>query len=89
MKILVIYPDTDVTTDSLFTLLDPETGEELASHFCSAYYFAKSDLHDTRKDRKIEWEKKFGEETEAKFISETKYTLEDILEKNNNFYKTK
>jgi hypothetical protein len=85
MKTLVIFPKSDVHSDSPFYLIDPETGEGLASHFCSGAWFAKGDLHDTRKDRLEKWKEKYGEKTEAKFIDETDYNWEEILEKNKNF----
>jgi len=82
MKTLVIYPGQEVEHDSPFYLLDPETGEVLASHFCSHSLFAKGDLHDNRKDRLEEWEKEYGMKTEAKFVEETNYKWEDIYAKN-------
>ena len=82
MKTLVIYPGSDVQKDSPFHILDPDTGECLASHFCSHSGFAKSDLHDGRPERLIEWEKEFGQKTEAKFIDETEYDWEEIYKKN-------
>lgn len=81
-KLLVIYPDSKTNQDSGFHLLDPETGEHLASHFCSGAWFAKSDLHDSRKERLEEWKKKYGMETEAKFIDETEYDWDEIYKKN-------
>lgn len=85
MKVLVIYPGKDVEQDASFHLLDPETGEHLASHLCSGYWYAKSDLHDRREDRKLAWKEKFGEETEAKFIEETEYSWNEVYKKNKTF----
>lgn len=85
MKTLVIIPGSNVDRDCVFAIADPETGEGLASHFCSSAYFAKSDLHDGRPERLKEWEKKFGEKTEAKFIDETDYNIDEVIEKNKNF----
>jgi len=82
MKILVIYPESTVHEDSGFAIFDPETGECLATHYCSGSHYAKSDLHDSRQNRLEEWEKKYGEKTEAKFIDETDYTWKEILDKN-------
>lgn len=84
-KTLVIYPGSDVEEDSPFYILDPETGEGLASHYCSGSFFAKGDLHDDRPERLEEWKNKFGVETEAKFIDETNYKWEEILKKNQTF----
>lgn len=82
MKTLVIYPDSKTHRDSVFYILDPETGECLASHLCSHSCFAKSDLHDRREERLVKWKEKFGEETEAKFIDETDYNWDEIYKKN-------
>lgn len=82
MKTLVIYPNSKTNKDSSFYIFDPETGKCLASHFCSGAVFARSDLHDSRKERLKEWKKMFGEETEAKFIDETSYKWDEILAKN-------
>ena len=85
MKTLVIYPNSQTYHDSIFALIDPDTGEGLASHFCSSAYYALSDLHDGRPDRLEQWEKKYGQKTEAKFIDQTDYNWKEILEKNRNF----
>lgn len=81
-KTLVIYPTSDTHQDAVFYILDPETGEALASHFCSGSWFAKGDLHDNRSERKEEWKEKFGKETEAKFIDETDYNWDEVYAKN-------
>lgn len=83
MKTLVIYPDyTSGLIDSVFYLLDPDTGEVLASHICSCAAFAPNDLHNDRPERLKMWEEKFGEKTEAKFISKTNYNWDEIYAKN-------
>ena len=81
-KVLVIYPSSKIHHDSSFYLLDPDTGEVLASHLCSGSIWAKSDLHDGRPERLEKWKKTFGIETEAKFIDETDYNWEEIYAKN-------
>lgn len=82
MKTLVIYPGSDIHKDSPFYILDPDTGECLASHFCSGSSWAKGDLHDRRPERLKEWKDKYGQETEAKFIDKTKYNWDEIYKKN-------
>ena len=82
MKTLVIYPDSKTNHDSAFYILDPETGECLATHLCSHSGYARSDLHDSRQKRLDEWKIKFGEDTEAKFIDETSYDWSEIFRKN-------
>lgn len=81
-KILVIYPQSTVHICTSFYILDPDTGEVLASHLCSEAKWAKSDLHDNRPQRLEKWKKKFGKDTEAKFIDETDYNWEEIYAKN-------
>ena len=80
MKTLVIYPTSGL--DRAFYLLDPETGEGLAQHFCSCSSYAKGDLLDNRPERKKAFKEKYNQEVEAKFINETDYKWEDILKKN-------
>ncbi len=82
IKTLVIYPGEDVQKDSVFHLFNPDTGEVLASHFCSGSYFAKSDLHDNRPERLEKWEKDFGMKTKVEFVEDTKYNWDDIYKKN-------
>ena len=81
-KTLIIYPKSTVYKDSSFYLLDPDTGEVLATHLCSGAEWAKNDLHDGRPQRLEEWRNKFGKETEAKFIDETDYNWDEIYDKN-------
>lgn|SRR4030042_294921 len=82
VKILVIYLGSYIHTDSAFYILDPDTGECLASHYCSGSRFAKGDLHDHRQNRLNEWKIKYKKTTMAKFIDETSYDWEEIYSKN-------
>lgn len=82
MKTLVIYPESNVYRDSPFYILDPETGECLASHYCSGAGYAKSDLHDGRPERLKKWKEKYGQDTEAKFIDQSDYKWDEVYEKN-------
>ena len=84
MKTLIIYPNSGSNT--VFYLLDPETGEGLASHFCSDKSFAYNDLYGTRPERIKEFKERFGE-VKVKFLRYTKYSFEDILKKNKKFSK--
>lgn len=81
MKTLVVYPGPHIYKDTVFYLLDPDTGECLASHLCSSSSFAKRDLHDMRFERIEKWQERFRDKTEAKFINETNYSLDEIIEK--------
>lgn len=82
MKTLIIYPGSKTNRDSVFYLMDPETGECLASHLCSNAGYAKGDLLTQRTERKQEIEKAYGEEVECKFIDETDYNWEEIYRLN-------
>lgn len=82
MKTLIIFPNSKTYDDSIFYIFDPETGECLASHYCSGSWYAKSDLHDGRPERLVEWEQKYHMKTEAKFIDETEFIWEEIYKKN-------
>ena len=46
--------------DGMYYLI-AETGECLASHFCSCKYFAKGDLYERRPERIEKFTKRFGD----------------------------
>ena len=83
--LLVIAPGSDVNSDSVFNLLVAETGEHLASHFCSSSGFAYGDLYDHRPERKKAWKKRFGE-IEVKFIDETDISKDELVARNKKWY---
>ena len=83
--LLVIVPGRTQVTDETFSLVVAETGEHLASHFCSNYLFAPGDLYEGRPERKEEWGKRFGE-IEIKFIDETDITIEELTKRNHKWY---
>ena len=83
--ILVIDPDSQTRHDSVFHLLVMETGEHLASHWCSHAGFAPGDLYYDRPERIKEWEKRFGE-IEVKFIDEVDITSDELIERNKKWY---
>lgn len=83
--LLVISPGSDVYQDSVFNILVAETGESLASHFCSHAGWAKSDLYAGRPERIKEWEKRFGK-IEVKFINETDVSEEELVKRNHKWY---
>jgi hypothetical protein len=87
MKTLVVFPGPRICEDILYYLIDMDTGECLASHLSSNSYYAIKDLHDRRPERMKEWEEKFCDKTEAKFITETSYSLHEIYMKVNNYKK--
>ena len=83
--LLVIAPGRDVIQDAVFNLLVADTGEHLASHLCSHYGFAKSDLYEGRPERIEEFTKRFGE-IDVKYIDETDISEEQLLERNKKWY---
>ena len=83
--LLVIAPGRSVMQDCVFNILVAETGEHLASHFCSNSSFAWGDLYAHRKERIDEWTKRFGE-FEVKYIDETDITKEQLIERNEKWY---
>lgn len=83
--LLVIYPGRDVMQDSVFNILVAETGEHIASHFCSNAGFAYGDLYARRPERIDEWKKRFGD-FEVKYIDETDITPEELIARNKKWY---
>ena len=83
--LLVIAPGNEVIHDAIFYLFVADTGECLASHLCSSYCFAKSDLYERIPERIEEFTKRFGE-CEVKFINETSITKDELMERNNIWY---
>ena len=86
MKTLVIYPSSETYEDAEFYLLDPDTGEVLNSHLCSCSYYAKDDLYFRHEDIINELSNKYNDEILIKFIDETNYDIEHIIELNREFY---
>src|SRR5688572_26737992 len=85
--LLVIAPGTDVYEDCVFNLLVAETGEHLASHFCSNYSFAYGDLYAHRPERIEEWTKRFGE-MEVKYIDQTDITSDELHARNKTWFES-
>lgn len=86
--LLVITPGKNHEYDPigyLFHILVAETGENLASHFCSNYTFAWGDLYQHRPERIEEWKKRFGE-FEVKYIDETEITENELIERNKTWF---
>lgn len=83
--LLVIAPGQDVQEDAVFHILIAETGEHLASHFCSGADFAYGDLYANRPERIKEWTKQFGE-LKVKYINQTDISEEQLHEQNKKWY---
>jgi len=81
--LLVIAPS--VGYDCPFHILVAETGEHLASHFCTNERYAYGDLYADRKERIEEWTKRFGE-FEVKYLNQTEITPEDLFARNEVWY---
>lgn len=84
--LLVIAPGRDATIRNAgFNLLVAETGEHLASHFCSNYGFAPSDLYYGRPERIEQFKERFGE-VEIMFIDETDIPEIGLVRRNEAWY---
>lgn len=81
--LLVIAPSEG--RNCVFNILVAETGEHLASHFCSSEGFAYGDLYSGRPERIEEWTKRFGE-LDVKYIKDTGITEEQLLARNKEWY---
>ena len=80
--LLVIVPGNDeMVQNCRFHILVAETGEHLASHFCSNAGYAYNDLYGTRDERKEKWGKRFGK-LEVKFINETDVVIDELIKRN-------
>lgn len=80
--LLVITPSEGFNCP--FYILVAQTGEVLASHFCSHHGFAWGDLYDNREERKEEWSDRFGE-YEVKFLDQTDITEEQLIARNKEY----
>lgn len=83
--LLVITPGHEQMTDSPFHLLVAETGQHLASHFCSNWTYAKNDLYGARPERQEKYKELFGE-VEIRFLDETDITIEELKRRNEEWY---
>ena len=66
--------------DGIYHLI-AETGEYLASHWCSSKYFAKGDLYERRPERIEEFTKRFGE-IELLYLGEDDMTVDKLINLN-------
>lgn len=86
--LLVIAPGQDVQRDAVFNILVAETGEHLASHFCSCAGFAYGDLYANRPERIKDWMERFGE-LDVKYIDQTDISEKELVERNHKWYESK
>lgn len=82
MKLYIVGPVN--RGEGVYSLI-AETGEFLASHMCTNASYAKSDLESGRPERQKEFLQKFGP-YEVLFIGDDKFTTEELLEKNKEWY---
>ena len=83
MELLVIYPGKNVEHDFIgsgFGIYVAETGECLATHFCSNFGYAWNDLYARRPERIVKWKSRF-KDFEVKFIDETDIDIEVFINK--------
>lgn len=91
MTQLIIVPGRDFEHDRFgceFSILNAETGEHLASHFCSGWGFAYGDLYGNRPERQLDWKERFGD-IDVKFIDEIDLSEEELLRRNKDWYTSK
>lgn len=77
MKTLYIIPSTGRNTG--FYLVDIESYQIIASHFCSNEHFAKNDLLNKRTERKKALENHYHTEVQCKFFNEQSEINENIF----------
>lgn len=63
--------------DGMYYLMT-ETGECLATHFCSNKYFAKGDLYERRPERIKEFTERFGD-IELLYLGEDNMTVDKLM----------
>lgn len=82
MKLYVMSGTTNgiKDIDGVYYLI-AETGECLASHFCSCKYFAKGDLYERRPERIKEFTKRFGD-IEVLYLGEDDMTVQKLMDLN-------
>ena len=80
MKLYVMSVAGDGTNDidGVYYLIT-ETGECLASNFCSCKYFAKGDLYERRPERIEEFTKRFGD-IEVSYLGEDDMTIDKLMD---------
>ena len=85
--LLVIAPGRKPHHHGVYNLLVAESGEHLASHFCSHAGYAYGDLYRNKPDRIKELKNRFGE-IEVKFIDETSITEEELVKRNGQWFES-
>lgn len=80
-KVLVIVPGSTTVGAAEFHLLDPATGENLATKHCLGTLFAKADLVFGDDETVFELENRFGV-IDVKFIDETEFNFDELVQKN-------
>ena len=83
--LLVITPNKNTSHDATFHLLVAETGEHLASHYCSHGGFADYDLYESRAERIAEYAKRFGK-VEVKFLEDTNISKKELQDRNHKWF---
>lgn len=83
-QLVITGPSDDMV--GLYRLLVADSGQVLASHFCSNAGFAKGDLS-LRKDRQEALNEQFPDGYEVKFLKHTDLTPAEIIKRNHAFYK--
>ena len=87
--LLVIDPGKDAEyREGVFNILVSETGEHLASHYCSNWTFAWGDLYANRPERIEKWTERFGD-FEVKYLCDTDLTRDELVRRNKEWANSK
>lgn len=85
MKLYIIGPDGG--GEGVYDIV-AETGDALASHFCSNRSYAMSDLEARRPERQKEWKERFGE-YEVLYLGDDDLTTDELVARNKSWYAAK
>ena len=83
-KFYIVGPKNE--GEGLYTLV-ADTGEGLASHFCSHAGYALSDLEQGRPERKEKWKKEFGE-YKVLYIGDDEMTRDELMKRNEEWHQS-
>lgn len=84
--LLVIVNEAGIDVDEgVYCLIVADTGEVLASHFCSGSSFALGDLYENRPERIEVFQKRFGE-VEVRYLSDTDISFDELVKRNIEFF---
>lgn len=84
-ELLVIDGPAD-GLEGTYYLFNATTGQSLATHWCSCSGYAKNDLVFRRPQRVADFEKRWPNGIEVKWLSETDISQDEMIKRNHNFH---